>query len=583
MSVVGRKCSACLRPCAGHPGCKYGPSCTNVRLTEQEQRLLYGESSRDTQSQTSQDKISSPQAEVYGTPSTSAGWLPAPTVQMDSNTNSIATTPPIQSIAATSATSAPGVPSATDQLQPDAGQTAATQAGHLVTQTVHHTVASTGGATTTVVTINAAGQIPSIQVTSFISPVNVVNSMTRSQATMSHYAPTWSTMAPQMSVGAPPPTLPTVDSQTGLVNELSILKQHMARLEVVIAAQTRDTVGTAPTNWYTGIGTGNVQYQPSPAMAGPATGAGTASTQYSCMTFGYPQGVLPNTSLVQPLQPCQPRQPSPVFGVHSTQQPLPTQQQYTPEQGPAVQQPPQLHGLRPLGELGDLTRYMPFPGMPDRIARNALAGMFVSLDDFLNTKPSDNPNEGQLIMDAATNQVTYKPSSAVRKVKDFTTWLEAYLNYMRLMVNANGLQAYYLMSDYIPFIQKNDSRFYWYAIDAFDVAHRQWLSGKSLAMTNIDPIIVAANLVSSAAKHEVRCTRCRSPDHATADCPTVVAVPPSGRRNRSSSRGKRSDEICKNFNITKCTFQGCKRMHKCAVCKGDLPVKECTQRGPCAE
>ena len=177
MSVVGRKCSVCMRPCAGHPGCKYGPSCTNVRLTEQEQRLLYGESSSDTQSQTSQDKISSPQAEVYGTPSTSAGWLPPTTVQMDSNTCSIDTTPPIQSIGAVSATSALGVPSATDQPQPDAGRTVATQAGHLVTQTAHHTVASTGGATTMVITLNAAGQIPSIQVTSFISPVNVVNSI----------------------------------------------------------------------------------------------------------------------------------------------------------------------------------------------------------------------------------------------------------------------------------------------------------------------------------------------------------------------------------------------------------------------
>ena len=209
--------------------------------------------------------------------------------------------------------------------------------------------------------------------------------------------------------------------------------------------------------------------------------------------------------------------------------------------------------------------------------------MFVTLDDFLNSNHADNPNEGQLIMNPDTHQVTYKPNSATRKVTNFDTWLEAYLNYMKLMIKANGIMAYHAMSDYITFIHKNDARFYWYAVDNFDVQHRQWLSGKTINMLNVDPIIVAANLVSAAAKYEARCTRCRSPDHTTAECPLVVAVPPSGRRNRSSSRGKRNEQICKKYNKSNCTFQGCKRSHKCIVCKGDLPIKECLIRGPCAE
>ena len=514
--------------------------------------------------------ITSPITEVYTTPATSAGWLASTTSHISTVASTGGAPAPIQSIPGEQGTQEPG--SVIDSAIPQAASTGPQDTTGPVSSAPEQV------STTTSVAINS--QSTATQVNTFISPTQMVYNMRPPNTSISSYAPTWSTIAPHMSATQVPQVPPS--AQAGYAAELSAIRQQLARLEGVVGTQpyTHGATHTTGAAWAQPSVDAHVTPAASPAIAGPATGAGWQPiTSYAQLAFHRPQGAGTIMAVPNQAQHVQvPQHLNSAASVYERAVAPATHMQEVPQLQPSM-----VPGLKNPADLGDLNRYAPFPGMQDRVLKAALTGMYVSLDDFLFSTHCNNLNEGQLVMDAATNQLTYKPNTATRKVHNFSTWLEAYLNYMKLMINVNGLPMYYAMNDYINFVQQNEARFYWYAVESFDVNHRQWLSGKTMNMSNIDPIIVAANLPSSAAKHEVRCTHCKSPEHTSHECPSAGAVPPSGRRNRSSSRGKRQDEICKKYNAKGCTFQGCKRAHKCIMCRGDLPVKQCVIRGPCAE
>ena len=240
-------------------------------------------------------------------------------------------------------------------------------------------------------------------------------------------------------------------------------------------------------------------------------------------------------------------------------------------------------GLASLDMLGDYRNYVTTPYIPERTAKLALAGMFVPLDDFLVPSACNVEDIGEMqpVMDPDTGIISYKRKRGVRKISNFYTWLEAYLAYVKMMVRAHGLRAYFDMVDYITFIQDNDRMYCWPAISDFDVKHRQRLSGRSIAMMNIDSVLIASVLNSAVVKH-ARCTHCKSSDHPPGECPFPPLSTGGSNRQRSRSRGKQQNDICIKFNTSSCTFNGCKRQHKCLKCRGDLPFKECTRSGPCS-
>ena len=586
MSTTTKKCSVCRRPCAGHPGCRFGPTCTNIPLTDQQFLEVYGHPDKEvpqTRSGTDTETVSSPTTDVYGTPSATAPWL-ARTSGHQTAPATASQQPPVQA--------GPGQ-SQTGQQQCIAGGAVPSTVQPAVTAPASGESANAEQQINPEQGSESVPQTTISQVNQYISPMQMVDNIRPAYSSMGQYVPTWSTTRPHMSVAQQCPTMP--NAYSGIAQEVVELRRQLSRLEGALSLQQTvpGTVGAPATIWsVTGVAGPARQPAPapSPAAAGLTTGVSINDvTNYSRLMFTQSQGLgynIPYTTQAPAMmghqQAGQAAAPGQLY-VPTVQPGQPGLTDHAAAHGQvATPAPVTVDGLRSLGQLGDLSRYAAFPGMQEKTIRTAVTGMFVNLDEFLVTSHGDNPNEGQLVMDPLTHNVTYKPFTATRKVTNFATWLEAYLNYIKVMVNAHGISAYYSMVDYITFIQKNDARFYWYAVDSFDEQHRQWLSGKSINMLNVDPITVAATLVSTAAKQEARCTKCRSPDHSTAECPAAAAMPPSGRRNRSSSRGKR-EEICKNFNRKNCTFQGCKRLHRCIVCKGDLPAKECLIRGPCSQ
>ena len=135
------------------------------------------------------------------------------------------------------------------------------------------------------------------------------------------------------------------------------------------------------------------------------------------------------------------------------------------------------------------------------------------------------------------------------------------------------------MSDYKSYIHKTEKTFTWQAVYAFDIAHRKALSGISIEFSKLDPTLVASQLTSATVRSTARNSLGNGNNsHTQAPAPSGSQ---GGTRHRSSSRSNQSNEICKKYNTEGCTYNSCRRQHKCISCRGSLPYNECIFSGPC--
>ena len=164
MAMVGRnKCSVCRRPCAGHTGSKYGPSCTNTPLTDDEVHRIYGQGSENVQQCMESNTVTG--GEQFATPSTSAPWLQVSTNLSGSTSAPTGGSAPIQSIPGTSQVQVPPVTTGVSSV----GTTQATM--QTETQATSGAITSTSGATTSVST----DTVHNTQVTSLVPPVQFID------------------------------------------------------------------------------------------------------------------------------------------------------------------------------------------------------------------------------------------------------------------------------------------------------------------------------------------------------------------------------------------------------------------------
>ena len=268
--------------------------------------------------------------------------------------------------------------------------------------------------------------------------------------------------------------------------------------------------------------------------------------------------------------PYQPTQPPAVAA--SVQAPAAPTVAPTPYQG--------VPGLLSIETLGDLSRLPMADSLPEKTFRGALKGIYANLDDFLDPPAAalDEQVDLQPILNTATGVVSYKSKRQSRRIINFSTWLEAYMQYEKMMVAAHGIPAYMGLAEYKMYIHKTEKTFIWQAVYSFDIAHRKALSGISIEFSKLDPTLVAAQLTSAMVRSTAKANQQPSSSGSNQAQPSAQG----NARHRSSSRGKSSGEICKNFNTEGCTWNSCRRQHKCWSCKGTLPYNECIFSGPCA-
>jgi hypothetical protein len=226
----------------------------------------------------------------------------------------------------------------------------------------------------------------------------------------------------------------------------------------------------------------------------------------------------------------------------------------------------------------EMRAYCPIEGISDQTIKSALKGEFIHLENFLLNLVVSPEGEGELCqIREEDGNVIYKPKRAKRKIMNIQTWLEAWQNYERLMMNYHRtFDLYEYMSDYRAFICEIDRKYVWSAIAAYDIRHRAQLSRKSVEFCKPNLSLQAQLLDSSALRTNVpRCYRCRSFQHSVSECPFPQGAPRLAPQ-------KKKTEICRNFNNLKCVVSNCSRKHVCKGCYGELPFELCSKNGPCS-
>ena len=250
-------------------------------------------------------------------------------------------------------------------------------------------------------------------------------------------------------------------------------------------------------------------------------------------------------------------------------------------------------GLRATSHITDYGAYCDVVNIPDKTVKAALNGEFVQISDFLNnyTIASENITDLQQYVDSYGN-VQYKPKRPRRRVTDYKSWSEAWLNYQKTVVNYHGLHLHDEMVNYHLQIMEYDTKFNWSAVAAFDMRHRAGLSRQSpyfhseMKSSNLSTTVMDATMIKPSAP---RCPRCLSFDHTNVSmCPfpagasPMAAAAPVQTQIQFKARRSTNTEICRNFNDGQCTFRQCRRQHICKLCGGSLPYIQCITQGSCA-
>ena len=271
------------------------------------------------------------------------------------------------------------------------------------------------------------------------------------------------------------------------------------------------------------------------------------------------------------------------------------------ENGLPGDRPERVPGLRPVGERGDLARYCPVPGISENALKDALSGKFVQLETFLidyNSDASD-VNKPMELSAQPDGRVMYKPKRRKRAVYNFSTWLEAWMNYSRTMINYHGIAVSENMLKYVKHIQDYDRKHPWRLVDTVDVQNRIDHGGRDIEFSRIDVMLLFSNFdrgsnsnqsgswnSSNQASQPFQGNPGRQAGSGTRGGSYAGSYDSSSGSNAASRGGQKdrfiSDEPCDNWNDSRCYTSSCRRSHTCRGCGGNLPFSLCVRFARCS-
>ena len=208
--------------------------------------------------------------------------------------------------------------------------------------------------------------------------------------------------------------------------------------------------------------------------------------------------------------------------------------------------------------------------LEDKILRGEYIDFALLLPDTL--YQSQTP-EIQLRLDDSSSGPMGSPVTMVRKRKPvidtFPKWLDAFMTYMLILVNAYPRRALELIK-YQQIISRAVAKFKGLAWLSYDQQFRRRAAyDLSLSWDKVDLELWTVTFAGLAKPH---CNVCSSPYHAEDVCP-------SADLNRKS---RRPQSVCFDFNKSSgCRRRNCSFPHVCRRCYSSThPAPECTQPQP---
>ena len=164
-----------------------------------------------------------------------------------------------------------------------------------------------------------------------------------------------------------------------------------------------------------------------------------------------------------------------------------------------------------------------------------------------------------------------------RLIPDFPTWAQCFALFTAVKASAQPSLIPELMA-YMAEMAKFAKRFQWPSWVIYDQNFRQEMASRpGLMWSRAEPTIFSQCFLGMAKNSaEAWCRYCHSVDHASDICGEAPRKAPRLQQSSYSSA-----QICRNFNSAKgCSFQWCKYLHKCALCKGPHSRIQCSHRKP---
>ena len=210
--------------------------------------------------------------------------------------------------------------------------------------------------------------------------------------------------------------------------------------------------------------------------------------------------------------------------------------------------------------------------LEDKILRGKYIDFALLLPDTL--YQSQTP-EIQLCLDDSSSGPMGSPVAMVRKKKPvndtFPKWLDAYMTYMLVLVNAYPRRARLSLSNTSKLLaeQSLNLRVWPAGYHTTSSSRRQAAYDLSLSWDKVDLELWTVTFAGLAKPH---CNVCSSPYHAEDVCP-------SADLNRKS---RRPQSVCFDFNKSSgCRRRNCSFPHVCRRCHSSThPAPECTQPQP---
>ena len=211
--------------------------------------------------------------------------------------------------------------------------------------------------------------------------------------------------------------------------------------------------------------------------------------------------------------------------------------------------------------------------LSDSTRKSAISGEFVNLLECISTSYSKD-----LEAHISDGELQLKPRKSKRALDNLHVWLQAWDEFEALLMSVHP-HLYSKLASYRRLIQSLDRKYMWSAIYTYDQRFRTNLArdtsfnyhvqNNDLMVTILDATAIKVDLN--------RCLRCKATDHYVQDCPFQ-----SFKAEKETPYGKNqakwfhdSREGCNNFNIGKCTYPKCTRVHVCKSCRGPEPFIRC--------
>ena len=152
-----------------------------------------------------------------------------------------------------------------------------------------------------------------------------------------------------------------------------------------------------------------------------------------------------------------------------------------------------------------------------KTVESAVNGEFVNLEEFLCVNNADVDELRSVIDEMGNLQV--KSVKSRKGISSVLKWLEAWVNYEMIMCKKYGYPIYYEMARYRAFIINISQKFKFSHVFSYDVKHRQRLANsRSCLYSAVDHDLYITIFDAGAVKNVARCAKCSSLEHSTSQC-----------------------------------------------------------------